>query len=145
MSKTLKDLMAAATHRRWSTEDRMNAWLTEQGIDDPETRIAAKHFFESTGRYSPGRGPTISAQTGLATEQVRDDGLATDRARYTPVSPQPTYRPGMSRVERLLQSMGVTSPVTLAELERRMTAAELDVETRISCKLEAQQHNLIKG
>jgi hypothetical protein len=27
MSKTLRDLQAAATHRRWSTEEKMNDWL----------------------------------------------------------------------------------------------------------------------
>jgi hypothetical protein len=103
---------------------------------------------QATGRWQPqetsGQGHRISAQ--LATDQEMPRGtLATDLSRYAPVSPQPTYRPGMSWVERLLQSMGVTYPHTLAELETKMTQMGLNATEKIACKLEAQQQHLLKG
>jgi hypothetical protein len=138
--KTLRDLQAAAQHYRFSSEATLDQWLTDKGVRDPETRIALKHYFEACGKL------TLRAQGDLATDQSYAPGtLATDRARVTPVSPPPTYPPGMSRVERLLQSMGVTYPHTLAELETKMTQRGLDATEKIACKLEAQQHQLLKG
>jgi hypothetical protein len=85
MSKTLRDLQASATHRRWSSEAIMNDWLTEQGVTDPELRIAAKHYFESTGKFTPDRGPTLRAVGELRTDEVIPLGtLAPHRSQYTP-------------------------------------------------------------
>jgi hypothetical protein len=148
MAKHLEDLMAAATYRRFSSERNLDQWLTEQGVTDPTTRIGVKHYFESVGKFIPSRGEQISAVGELRTDEVLTLGsLATDlpRHRYTPVSPPPTYRPGMTAAERLLARLGVTAPVTLKELEKRMTEAGLDAEPRIMVKTEAALKNLLRG
>jgi hypothetical protein len=111
----------------------------------PTMRIAAKIQCQQRGWLSYGAGHRMSAQTGLATDQTLDYGLATDRARYEYGQPEPSYRPGMTEPERLLAKLRVTVPLTLADLEQRMTEAGMDAETRISCKLEAQQKQLLKG
>jgi hypothetical protein len=53
--KQLKDLMAAATHRRFSSAQIMDDWLDEQHISDPTLRIAAKLSLEASGKFTPGR------------------------------------------------------------------------------------------
>jgi hypothetical protein len=147
MTKTLRDLMARARVYQFSDEGKLDDFLRDQRLS-PEERISFKLEMQASGRWqpqaTPGRGPTISAQ--LATDQDFALGsLATDRAQYHPRPPEPRYRPGMTEPERLLAKLHISAPVTMAELERRMTEAGLDAETRISCKLEAQQKNLLKG
>jgi hypothetical protein len=58
--KQLKDLMAAATYRRFSSEQVVNDWLDEQRVTDPTMRIAAKMSLEASGKFTPGRRLTAA-------------------------------------------------------------------------------------
>jgi hypothetical protein len=68
----LKDLAASAALQRVRSERKINRWLQEQGITDPETRIAVKH--------------QLMAQ-GLATDDQPPVGtMRTDLSRYSPAT-----------------------------------------------------------
>jgi hypothetical protein len=112
--KQLKDLMAAATHRRFASEQMVNDWLDAQRIRDPETRIAAKLSLAAAGK--------------LATEQDRTPGPGAIDAGLQHLLDRIGIRPGRSydeqHVDQMLQEGGV-----------------VDIETRLRVKSELGMRN----
>jgi hypothetical protein len=140
MTKQFKDLMASAAVRRFSTEQDLDRWLDEHRITDPELRIAVKLQLQAAGRWQP-EGRRMSA-VGLATDQVRDAGLATDRARYAP--PTPPVTPAMAT---WLRKAGLSLDLSYTDdqVTQALTRAGLDTLARMSVKAELYDRGLIRA
>jgi hypothetical protein len=112
--KQLKDLMAAATHRRFSSEQMVNDWLDTQRIRDPEIRIAAKLSLAAAGKLA-------TDQEDRPAPGPRDAGLQHLLDRIG-------VRPGRGydehHVDQMLQDGGV-----------------VDIETRLRVKAELGMRN----
>ncbi|HEX9872526.1 MAG TPA: hypothetical protein VGC99_28800 [Candidatus Tectomicrobia bacterium] len=112
--KQLRDLLAAATHRRFSSEQMVNTWLDAQRIRDPEIRIAAKLSLAAAGK--------------LATDQDRPAGPLAIDAGLQHLLDRIGVRSGRSydehHVDQMLQDGGIT-----------------DIETRLRIKSELGMRN----
>jgi hypothetical protein len=136
--KQLKDLMAAATHRRFSSEPMVDEWLDAQHISDPTLRIAAKHAFEASGKFTPGH----QMRANLATDAVLSLGtLATARARQTP-----SASPVGAELRALLKKARLNIQESYAEatVDDALDRAGLGITERIATKHCLAEHGCLR-
>jgi len=109
-----RKLVALAKALRHKTPQEVDEQLRRQRLDLVD-RVAVKHLLASSGRRAVHAGGE----------------LATD-----PPSPA---------VERTLRRLGLTTdePISIAELDARMTALGLSVEARIGTKILLEAHGLL--
>jgi hypothetical protein len=123
MTHTLKTLMASARVRRFSSEAAVDAWLDDQRVTDPQTRIAAKLELQAQG---------------LATDQDDRRGLATDTAVRAPAG---------NHLQRVLDRAGIRPLATYDErdVDALLKQADItDIETRLAVKTEMRQRQQLR-
>lgn len=125
MTHTLKTLMASANVRRFTFTDEaaVDRWLTAQGVQDPQLRIAAKLELQAQG---------------LATDQGDPRGLATDTAVRAPAG---------GHLQRLMDRAGIRPRATYdeREVDALLKAAGIEeIDTRVALKTELRQRGQLR-
>jgi hypothetical protein len=139
----LRELAAATQHRTFLSEAGLDVFLKEAfPRATPEERISMKHFLAANGQFTPG-GRRLSAQGGLATDQLRHDGLATDR-------PEARYNP---RTESVGGAMGtwlrkaglsVDRAYSQTEIDEALGRSPLDVTEKIAVRHELAMRGRVR-
>jgi hypothetical protein len=117
-------LMASAQTRRFADEASVDRWLTDQHIEDPTLRIAAKHH--------------LTAEGLLTDRHVPPGAMATDDASHAPKG---------SHLQRVLDRIGIREQRTYDEYDidalLRQARVE-DIETRLAVKTELRTRGQLR-
>ena len=134
--KQLQAVLASARSHDFTSEAEVDAYLLERGLTDPTERICAKHTLEASGQLD------LRAAGEMATDQVTDYGLATDRQRY---QPEP---PGVSReIQTLMRKAGLgpDQTYTEAQLDEALSRAAIGTVERVAVKTSLLQRRQVSA